>query len=238
MIEAFVFDVFGTCVDWRGGVAREADRAFAERGLEVEAEAFANAWRGLYQPAMERVRSGERAYVDLDVLHRENLDAVLDRLGLATALDEEARGALNRAWERLPPWPDTVPALTALRRHAIVAPCSNGSVALMTRLARWAGLPWDCVLGAGVARAYKPDPRTYLASCEALRLPPCRVMMVAAHNGDLAAARAAGLRTGFAPRPAEHGPGQTSDLRPAEEWDVVAADLIDLAERALAKGAP
>ena len=237
MIEAYLFDVFGTCVDWRSGVAREAARAFAARGLDANPHAFADAWRGLYQPAMERVRSGGRPYVDLDVLHRENLDAALERFGLAAAFDEAARDGLNRAWERLPPWPDTVPGLTALRRCAIVAPCSNGSVALTTRLARWAGLPWDCVLGAGVARAYKPDPVVYLASCEALRLTPSGVMMVAAHEGDLAAARAAGLRTGFFPRPREHGAGQTGDLVATEDWDVVAEDLVDLAEKALGEGA-
>lgn len=232
MIEAFLFDVFGTVVDWRGGVARHLRGAFAERGVDADPHAFADAWRGLYQPAMEEVRSGRRAYVDLDVLHRENLDAALGRFGIGGALDEAAREELNRAWERLPPWPDAVPGLTALRRRAIVAPCSNGSVALMTRLARWAGLPWDCVLGAGVARAYKPDARVYLAACEALRLPPGRVMMVAAHDGDLRAARAAGLATGFVPRPTEHGPGQTTDLAPSEGWDLVAEDLVDLAEAA------
>lgn len=232
MIEAFVFDVFGTVVDWRGGVAREVRRAFAERGVEADPHAFADAWRGLYQPAMEAVRSGRRSYVDLDVLHRENLDGVLERFGIGGSFDEAAREELNHAWERLPPWPDAMPGLTALRRQAIVAPCSNGSVALMTRLARWAGLPWDCVLGAGVARAYKPDARVYLATCEALRLPPSRVMMVAAHNGDLAAARGAGLATGFVPRPAEHGPGQTADLAPSEDWDLVAEDLVDLGETA------
>lgn len=238
MIEAYLFDVFGTCVDWRAGVARAAGRAFAARGVEADAFAFADAWRALYQPAMERVRSGGRGYVDLDALHRENLDAALERFGIEAAFDGPAREALNRAWERLPPWADTVPGLVALRRRAIVAPCSNGSVAMMTRLARWAGLPWDCVLGAGVARAYKPRPEVYLASCAALRLDPSRVMMVAAHNGDLAAARAAGLSTGFFPRPIEHGPGQTTDLAPAQDWDLVAEDLVDLAERALGEGAP
>ena len=231
MTEAYIFDVFGTCVDWRSGVARAARRALAERGLDAEPERLAELWRSLYQPAMERVRSGGRGYVDLDVLHRENLDEALDRLGLAAAFDEPARAALNHAWERLPPWPDTVPGLTALRRHAIVAPCSNGSIALMTRLARWAGLPWDCVLGAGVARAYKPQAEAYLASCAALRLSPGRVTMVAAHEGDLRAARAAGLRTAFLPRPLEHGPEGVGERAAPGDWDVVAEDMIDLAER-------
>lgn len=224
--EALIFDVFGTVVDWRTGVAAAVADPL---GDAVDPLAFADAWRARYDPAMAAVRGGGRAYVDLDDLHRENLDATLDAFGVA--LPDDRRAALNRAWERLPPWPDAVPGLRALRRLAIVAPCSNGSIALMTRLARHAGLPWDCILGAGIARAYKPDPRVYLACAGALRLPPGRVMMVAAHNGDLAAARAAGLATAFLPRPFEHGPGQTSDLAPSEAWDVVAQDLADLADR-------
>ncbi|HEU0221275.1 MAG TPA: HAD-IA family hydrolase, partial [Paracoccaceae bacterium] len=133
------------------------------------------------------------------------------------------------AWERLPPWPDVPPGLARLRSRFLLAPCSNGSIALMARLARFAGLSWDCILGADIARSYKPNPLVYLASCAALRLPPARVMMVAAHNGDLEAARAAGLRTGFFPRPAEHGTGQTTDLAPSQPWHVVASDLLDLA---------
>ena len=238
MIEAYIFDVFGTLVDWRSGVARAAGRAFAARGLDADPLVFADAWRALYQPAMERVRSGGRGYVDLDVLHRENLDEALARFGIEGPFDDPAREELTRAWERLPPWPDTVPGLTALRRHAIVAPCSNGSVALMTRLARWAGLPWDCVLGAGVAQAYKPCAEVYLASCAALRLSPSRVMMVAAHDDDLTAARAAGLRTGFVPRPLEHGPDGAADRVRAPERDVVAEDLIDLSERVHERARP
>lgn len=224
--EALIFDVFGTVVDWRGGVAQAVAAAL---GDDVDPLAFADAWRARYDPAMAAVRSGARGYVDLDLLHRENLDATLAAFGLD--LPEADRAALNTAWERLPPWPDAVPGLAALRRVAIIAPCSNGSIALMTRLARHAGLPWDCILGAGIARAYKPDARVYLACSAALRLPPDRVMMVAAHNGDLSAARAAGLATAFVPRPGEHGPDQATDLEPAEDWDLVASDLIALAGR-------
>ena len=228
-VDALLFDVFGTCVDWREGVAAGA----REAGLDVDAHRFADHWRGLYQPAMGRVRAQGRAYVDLDVLHRENLDATLGAFGLE--LSDEKRDALNGAWERLPPWPDTVPGLHRLRGRFLVAPCSNGSIALMARLARHANLPWDAVLGAGVARDYKPKPAVYLASCAALRLSPERVMMVAAHNDDLQAARSCGLRTAFVPRPREHGPGQTSDLvpdaGPGAHWDVVADDMVDLAAR-------
>lgn len=227
---ALIFDVFGTCVDWRSGVAAEAKKIFADKEIETDPEAFADAWRGEYQPAMEIIRSGNRGYIDLDDLHRENLDCVLDRFDLSDRVDAGERQALNHAWEKLPPWPDVLPGLSELRRHAIVAPCSNGSIALMTRLARFAGLPWDCILGAAIACDYKPKPEVYLASCRALRLDPAEVLMVAAHNDDLHAAHSAGLKTAFVARRTEHGPLQTTDLGPTAAWDYVAADFPKLAE--------
>jgi 2-haloacid dehalogenase len=227
---ALIFDVFGTCVDWRRSIARAIAAA---TGLpEGDAAAIALEWRAEYEPGMEPIRAGRRGYVALDDLHRENLDRVLARRGLRIA----DPAALARAWERLDPWPDVAEGLAALKRLAIVAPCSNGSIALMTRLARHAGLPWDCILGADLARDYKPRAVVYETACAALRLAPGRVMMVAAHNGDLAAARAAGLMTGFVPRPEEYGPGQTADLAPAAAWDIVAADFHDLADRVGAMG--
>lgn len=224
MKRAFIFDVFGTCVDWRTSVAREVAAVLPE----VDALAFADAWRAEYQPAMERIRSGGRGYVRLDTLHRENLDIVLGRFGVEVADPD----ALNGAWERLDPWTDVVAGLTALREKGLIATCSNGSVGLMARLARWGGLPWDAIVGADIARDYKPKPEVYLASASALGLEPGAVTMVAAHNDDLVAARACGLRTAFVPRLTEHGPGQTSDLEPSEDWEIVARDFLDLAERA------
>ena len=221
MVQALIFDVFGTCVDWRSSVAREVGQALPG----VNAAAFAAAWRAEYDPAMARIRDGDRAYVALDDLHLENLMRVSADFGV-TVPDA---AALNRAWERLDPWPDVVPGLTALRQNAILAPCSNGSIALMTRLARHAGLPWDCILGADIARDYKPSPAVYLACCAALRLAPQDVMMVAAHNSDLAAARACGLATAFVPRRTEHGADQTSDLVAEGDWTVVAEDFNELA---------
>ncbi|MBV0912972.1 haloacid dehalogenase type II [Anianabacter salinae] len=221
--KALIFDVFGTCVDWRGSVAR----VVAQHLPGVDAVAFAEAWRGEYQPAMARIRDGARGYVPLDDLHLENLERVASRFGAMPA----DPGTLNRAWEQLDPWPDVVGGLMRMRGAAIVAPCSNGSIALMTRLARHARLPWDCILGADLAQGYKPSPSVYLASCAALRLDPPQVMMVAAHNDDLHAARALGLRTAFVPRPTEYGPGQTTDLGPDGDWDVIADDFNDLAER-------
>lgn len=223
MIQALIFDVFGTCVDWRRSVAREVAQALPQ----TDALAFAEAWRGEYQPAMERIRSGGRGYVPLDDLHRENLQIVLDRFGLEVAAPDE----LAHAWEKLDPWPDVPGGLAAMKADRIIAPCSNGSIAMMARLARFGALPWDCILGAEIAQDYKPKPAVYLASCAALRLPPDAVMMVAAHNDDLRAARAAGLQTAFVPRPTEYGPDQTRDLGPDADWDMVASDFNDLADR-------
>jgi 2-haloacid dehalogenase len=218
-VRALFFDVFGTCVDWRGPVRR----ALHARGLP---EKLADEWRALYQPQMEAVRSGARPWADLDVLHREALDRLLAEHGLTAGDPEE----LTRAWHRLDPWPDTVPGLTRLKERFIVAPCSNGHIALGVDLARHAGLPWDVILGAEIARAYKPQPEAYLASAAALKLAPGEVTMVAAHNDDLRAAQALGFRTAFVPRPVEHGPGQTTDLEPEGDWDLVARDFLELAE--------
>lgn len=232
-LRALVFDVFGTVVDWRGGIARDA-RAFLDRQgrSEVDPSAFADAWRRRYSPAMEEVRSGRRPFVRLDVLHRENLDAVLPEFGIAPgSVSEPELDELNLAWHRLDPWPDAVAGLARLKARYIVAPLSNGNISLMIDMAKRAGLPWDAILGAEVAQAYKPMPEAYLRTAEVLGLRPIQVCMVAAHNGDLAAARACGLRTAFVPRPTEHGPGQTSDLTPDQDWDVVAPDFGALAER-------
>jgi len=220
-IEALIFDVFGTCVDWLTPVSR----AVAAAVPDADGRAVALDWRAEYDPAMARIRDGARGYVPLETLHRENLDAVLARRGLTCA----DPATLADAWERLDPWPDTVAGLRRMRDRRIVAPCSNGSIALMVRLARHAGLPWDAILGADLARDYKPAPAVYLACATALRLPPDRVMMVAAHNGDLRAARDAGLATAFVPRPLEYGPGQATDLAPDADWDLVAADFDTLA---------
>ena len=222
---------FGTVVDWRTGVADIARAMFGERGIDVDPVEFAVAWRAEYHPAMAPIRSGDRVYVPLDILHRENLDRVLAKYGLHDRFDDSAKTEFNRAWEKLPPWPDAVPGLTALKQHFVIGPCSNGSIALMTWLAKFGGLPWDVILGAGIAENYKPEREVYLASAAALGLAPGEVMMVAAHNRDLEAARNAGLKTGFIHRPNEHGPGQTSDLEATSDWDVVADDMMDLAAR-------
>ncbi|MBT7612252.1 MAG: haloacid dehalogenase type II [Rhodospirillaceae bacterium] len=230
-ITGLLFDVFGTVVDWRTGVARDVAGFFDPLDVDVDSHAFADAWRGKYQPAMKGVRDGARGYVALDTLHLENLETILAEFGLADRVDQEGRAWLNRAWERLPPWPDSVPGLTALKSRYAIATCSNGSIALMLGLARYGGLPWDALLGAEIAQSYKQKPEVYLKSVEAMGYAPDEVMMVAAHNDDLFAAQDAGLRTAFIPRPTEHGPDQTSDLEPTGKWDVVADDLLDLAQQ-------
>ena len=227
-IEGALFDVFGTVVDWRSGVAAVVAEAFAAKGIAQDAETFADEWRGEYQPAMGRIRDGARGYVRLDDLHLENLEIVLARRGLGAAFDAAEKAALNRAWERLPPWPDSVPGLAAIRRKMPVATCSNGSISLMVGLTRFGGLEWDAILGAEIAEGYKPDPKVYRLSAAALRLEPGEALMVASHNADLAAAREAGLRTAFISRPDEKGKGK-GESRPESDWDFAAADLQALA---------
>jgi 2-haloacid dehalogenase len=228
-VEALLFDVFGTVVDWRGSIIAELTRFGADKGIAADWAAFADDWRGLYQPAMEEVRSGRRPWTILDVLHRESLDRLIARYGIA-GLSEEETDRLNRVWHRLKPWPDAVEGLTRLKSRYIIGTLSNGNVGLLTRLAKHAGLPWDVVLGAETARAYKPLPQAYLASAALLNLEPADVMLVAAHNGDLAAAAAVGLRTGFVARPQEYGPRQSKDFKAEGPWDVVCASFTELAD--------
>ena len=228
---AAIFDVFGTVVDWRSGVATEVSRMYAAKSLDVDAEAFADEWRGEYQPAMNKIRSGNRGYVALDTLHRENLEVVLTRRDQLGLFSNDELAELNHAWEKLPPWGDAPQGLADLKQVMPVAPCSNGSIALMTRLARFGGLSWDCIVGAEIAQGYKPDPKVYQRSAAALGFAPDEVVMVATHNNDLAAARDAGLATAYFPRPDELGVGVKTELAPAQDWDVIAKDMIDLAQK-------
>ena len=231
-VKALVFDVFGTVVDWRGGVAAVAAPFLTRYAPDADPAAFADAWRKQYQPAMEQCRSGQRPFTRLDVLHRENLDEILPKFGIAPGTVPAAElDELNLAWHKLDPWPDVVSGLTRMRQSFIIAPLSNGNVILMLDIAKRAGLPWDAILGAEVVQAYKPTPDAYLRTADLLALRPEQVCLVAAHNGDLAAARRAGFRTAFVPRPTEHGPGQTTDLAPEQEWDCFADDFVELAQK-------
>ena len=228
-MKALVFDVFGTVVDWRSGVARELAGFLAAIGREeLDPFALADAWRRRYQPAMEECRSGRRPFTRLDVLHRENLAVMLADHGI-TGVAAQDLDALTLAWHRLDPWPDVALGLHRLKRRFFLAPLSNGNIALLANMAKRARIPWDAVLGAEAVRAYKPQPEAYLRTCELLAMRPEEVCLVAAHNGDLRAARACGLRTAFVCRPTEHGAAQTEDLRAEDPWDWVAADFVDLA---------
>jgi 2-haloacid dehalogenase len=229
-VKALTFDVFGTVVDWRSSLIREGEALGRAKRLDVDWARFADAWRGLYQPMLSRVRKGELPWTKLDDLHRMSLDQLLVQFAIE-GLGEAEIDHLNRAWHRLDPWPDAVAGLSRLRRRFILATCSNGNVALIVNMARRAGLPWDAVLGAEVARHYKPQPEAYRITAEMLGLRTDECMMVAAHNGDLGAASACGLRTAFVTRPTEYGSGQKTDLAPERDWDVVAADFLELADK-------
>lgn len=229
-IEALVFDVFGTVVDWRSSIIAEFEAFGASRGLDADWVKITDRWRGLYQPSMEEVRSGRRPWTILDVLHRESLDKLLAEHDLSH-VSEADRDHLTRAWHRLKPWPDVVAGLKRLKARFIIGTLSNGNVGLLARMAKNAGLPWDVVLGAETARAYKPMPEAYLSAARLLNLEPNRLMLVAAHNGDLAAAQRVGLRTAFISRPTEYGPHQNRDVEAEGKWDYVADDFGKLADQ-------
>jgi 2-haloacid dehalogenase len=226
-VKALFFDVFGTLVDWRSSVAREAETLLKPMGHGLDWLAFADAWRDQYQPAMEEVRSGRASFCKLDVLHRRNLERILPRFGIPSLAEEVVRN-LNLAWHRLDAWPDVTRGLVRLKRRYLLAPVSNGNISLMVDLARRNDFPWGAILGAEVAGDYKPNARVYLAACEALDLSPGDCMMVAAHTNDLLAAAKCGLRTAHVARPHEHGPGR-GETAPKAPVDIAARDLEDLA---------
>ncbi len=226
-VKALFFDVFGTLVDWRTGVAREARTILEPLGYSLDWIAFADAWRAEYQPGMEEVRSGRIPFSKLDVIHRRMLECIRPRFGLG-GLEEAVLRDLNLAWHKLNAWKDVTPGLYRLRRRFLLAPVSNGNISLMADLARRNDFRWDAILGSEIAGDYKPKPRVYLAAADAFRLEPGQCMMVAAHSGDLKAAAAVGLRTAHVARPDEYGPG-TGEPRPTVPVDVAAQSLEDLA---------
>lgn len=228
-VRALFFDVFGTLVDWRTSIARETQAILAPLGYSLDWFAFADAWRSEYQPAMEEVRSGRFPFCRLDVLHRRNLERILERFNVG-GLSESILAELNLGWHRLDGWPDSASGLARLKRKFIIAPVSNGNISLMVDLARRNGFPWDAILGSEIAGDFKPKPRVYLAACEALDLAPSACMMVAAHSNDLSAAAACGLKTGHVARPHEYGPGR-GEKSPKLEVNAAAGNLEDLAAK-------
>lgn len=232
-VKALIFDVFGTVVDWRGSIIKEGEELNRAKGWQVDWGRFADEWRGRYVPSMQQVAKGELPWTKLDELHRMSLETLLPQFGL-TALSEAEKEHLNRVWHRLLPWPDAVEGLQRLKQKYIIATLSNGNVSLLVEMAKFAGLPWDCVLSAELARAYKPDPRSYLSAVEFLSLTPAEVMMVAAHANDLEAAKGQGLKTAFVFRPLEYGPTPAHPpVMPTTEsgFDYLSTDFLDLAQQ-------
>ena len=228
-IRAILFDVFGTVVDWRGSLIADLTEWGAAQGIAADWTGLAGAWRGAYAPSMDRVRQRAQPWTVLDDLHRESLRALLPQFGVA-ALDDARLEHVNRVWRRLHPWPDAVAGLARLKQLVVIAALSNGNVALLVDMAKFAGLPWDMVFGADLCRHYKPDPETYLGACGLLGLPPDQVLMAAAHPSDLAAAQRLGLRTAFIARPLEHGPGQAA-ADAGGDWDFAVGSIVELADR-------
>lgn len=231
-VQAVLFDTFGTVVDWRTGVARQVSAFFECHDIELDAHVFADAWRARYEPSMEPIRSGQRGYTLLEQLHFENLLATFKEAGVDTArLSQDDLDDLNRSWERLDPWPDSMAGLETLTTRYTVGPLSNANSGLLERMAAHAGLPWTVVIGSDRTMTYKPSREAYLRTAEVLGLEPGEVMLAAAHNTDLAAARVAGLATAFVARTTELGPHQSKDLGPEQNWDVVASSITDLADQ-------
>ncbi|MEM7225703.1 MAG: haloacid dehalogenase type II [Pseudomonadota bacterium] len=229
-VKALIFDTFGTVVDWRSSVIAEGEALGRAKGIERDWAAFADAWRAGYRPAIEAIRAREAPWANAEQIHRVRLEEILAEFDI-TGLTEAERANLNRAWHRLAPWPDSVPGLTRLKRKFILASFSNGTLGGLVKLAKHAGLPWDCILSADLLGHYKPDPETYLGAAAYLDLAPEEIMLVAAHNYDHRAAAVHGLRTAFVLRAREYGPDQTSDLGAEGAWDIVTDSFTDLAER-------
>jgi 2-haloacid dehalogenase len=229
-VKALTFDVFGTVVDWRTSIIRDLEAFGREKGIKADWAGLTDDWRGAYRPTLNKVIKGELPFARLDDLHRGTLDRLLDKYGIK-GLRETDKDHVNKVWHRLHGWPDSVPGLTRLKRKYLIATLSNGNVALLTNMARFAGLPWDCILSAELFRHYKRDPEVYIGACDMLGLARGEVMMVAAHKDDLEAARRQGLKTAFIPRPTEYGPRPAPHPRVKHAADVEAADLIDLAAR-------
>ena len=225
-MRVLLFDVFGTLVDWRGSLIEVAETAAARDGMQADWAAIVDDWRRAYQPALDRVRQGA-PWRDLDSLQRQTLDDVTARRGISLAA--ATRDSLVMGWRQLRPWPDSRAGLDRLRRGYLTATLSNGHLALLADLLKFADLRVDAVLSAQCAGSYKPDARVYLTALDLLECPPEEAGMVAAHPADLAAAAALGLRPIFVRRPLEWGPGVPAADPPALDGLVDTAGLDQLA---------
>ncbi len=230
-VKALLFDTFGTVVDWRGSITRMGARLAREKGIQgVDWDAFARDWRAGYRPGMAPVIAGTRPWTPIDVIHRERLEEILITFGIADYFTEDEKAGVTLMWHQLDPWPDSVPGLLRLKRGYLISPLSNGATQLLVNMAKRAGIPWDMILSSDVTRAYKRDPRAYQAAIAALAMQPHEVMMCAAHNDDLEAARAQGMRTAYINRPYEYGADQTKDFEPTSDWDIVTDHIGGIAE--------
>ena len=229
-VKAMTFDVFGTVVDWRSSIAREAKMVGDQKGFDLDWDDFADKWRAGYGPSMNRVRTGDLEWMNIDTLHRMILDELLNEYGL-DGFSEEEKIQLNKAWHRLDPWSDSVEGLTRLKENYIISSLSNGNVALLVNMAKYGGLPWDTVLSAELVRHYKPDKETYMSTSEFFGVPIGQVMMVAAHKNDLKSANSFGMKTAYVPRPLEHGSTTVVDTNPEAYIDIIAEDFVDLSNK-------
>ena len=235
-VKALLFDVFGTVVDWRTGIAREVESVAKKNGISLDPFDFADAWRAEYQPAMEKIRKGRRSFTILDILHMENLKKIASKFNLHNLSDEDFK-MLVKAWHRLPGWPDSSEGLNALKNKYILATQSNGNIALIVNMAKFSNLNWDVILGAEVTGYYKPEPEAYLKACSALDLKTEECLMVAAHDDDLKAASLQGMKTAYVHRPFEYGRdklfdiAEVNDYKGDRKWDIVSRDLNDLAKQ-------
>lgn len=235
-VKALLFDTFGTVVDWRGSVTRMGERLARSKSIEgVDWEAFARAWRAGYRPGMAPVISGERSWTPIDVIHRERLEEILVTFGITDRFSDREKSDINLMWHRLDPWPDSIPGLLRLKQGYIIAPLSNGATQLLVNMAKRAGIPWDLILSSDITLAYKRDPRAYQRAIAALGMQPHEVMMCAAHNDDLEAARGQGMRTAYINRPTEYGADQTKDFEATSDWDIVTDHIGGIAD-ALGQG--
>jgi 2-haloacid dehalogenase len=230
VLRVLAFDVFGTVVDWRSSIIAEGEALGGKKSLNVDWGRFADAWRERYRPSLDRVRSGELPWTKLDILHRQSLESILSAFKIES-LTEGEKDDFNRVWHRLTPWPDAVDGLESLKRRFVITTLSNGNISLLTDMAKHAGLPWDCILSAENVRHYKPDPEIYQLVPDLFDLNPEQVMLVAAHEHDLQAAKKQGLRTAYVHRPFEHGTDRPSEFPPDERYDFLANDLVELANK-------